>query len=105
MPAAGQRLGLLLTGAPEAPGFGHGLGLAEAALRRGMEVYIYCIDDAVRGLEAPRLAALASGGARLYACAYALQRRHLALPAVAAFAGLALLSDLIAGTDRFVTFD
>lgn len=101
----GKKLGMLLSTSPGQPGFQHGLGLAEAALAEGVEVYLYCIDEAVRGVEEPRLLTLAGRGLKLYVCAYGAQRRGLARSLGATYAGLALLSDLIAATDRFVSFN
>src|SRR2546422_10584968 len=72
---SGKKLGLLLSTGPEHPAFRHGLKLAEAALRRGIQVYLYCIDDAVNGLGDAQLQALKAGGANLFACAYGAQRR------------------------------
>ena len=84
---------------PGQPGFQHGLGLAEAALAEGVEVYLYCIDDAVWGLEEPRLQSLAARGLRLYGCAYAARRRRLPMKTISIGPGLALLGDIMAATD------
>ena len=105
MSLRGKKLGLLLSTSPGCPGFQHGLALAEAALSEGLEVYLYCIDDAVRGLAEPRLQSLAARGIKLYGCAYAAQRRQLPIDDKTNWAGLALLSDLMAATDRFVSFN
>jgi sulfur relay (sulfurtransferase) complex TusBCD TusD component (DsrE family) len=105
MSLRGKKLGLLLSAPPGQPGFEHGVNLAEAALAEGVEVYLYCIDEALRGIEEPRLQGLAGRGVRLFACAYSADRRLLARTDKAAFAGLASLSDLMAGTDRFVSFN
>jgi sulfur relay (sulfurtransferase) complex TusBCD TusD component (DsrE family) len=105
MSLRGKKLGLLLSTDPGWPGFQHGLRLAEAALEEGVEVYLYCVDDAVRGVEEPRLQTLAARGLKLYVCAYGAQRRGLARNPNATYAGLALLSDLISATDRFVSFN
>ncbi len=101
----GKKLGLLLSTPPEHPSFVHGLRLAETALAEGLEVYLYCIDDAVQGVADSRLQALKARGLKLHACAYAAQRRNLPLHDQAAFAGLGVVSDLIASTDRFVSFN
>jgi len=101
----GKKLGVLLSTGPDQPGFGHGLKLAEAALARGVDVYLYCIDDAVTGVGDARLQALKSRGLKLFACAYGAQRRNLPLSDLAAFAGLTVVSDVMAGTDRFVSFN
>ena len=100
MALSGRKLGLLLSGPPQGPGFAHGLRLAEKAIDRGVQVYLYCMDDAVSGLE--QLQPLKARGARVFACAYAAQRRHLPTQDLATFAGLGVVSDLMAGTDRFV---
>ena len=105
MSLRGKKLGLLLSTSPNQPGFQHGLRLAEAALEEGVEVYLYCVDDAVRGLEEPLLLALAARGLKLFVCAYGAQRRGLKRSQCATYAGLALLSDLISATDRFVSFN
>jgi sulfur relay (sulfurtransferase) complex TusBCD TusD component (DsrE family) len=101
----GKKLGLLLSSSPGQPGFQHGLRLAETAVEEGVEVYLYCVDEAVRGVEEPRLLSLAARGLKLYVCAYGAQRRGLARNPGAIYAGLALLSDLISATDRFVSFN
>jgi len=101
----GKKLGLMLAARPGAPNFSHGLRLAEAALTEGVEVYVYCVDDAVLGLADARLQALRARGARLFACALSAQRRQLPMKDQAIFGGLAALSDLLAGTDRFLSFN
>jgi sulfur relay (sulfurtransferase) complex TusBCD TusD component (DsrE family) len=105
MSLRGKKLGLLLSTLPGQPGFQHGLRLAEAALEEGVEVYLYCVDEAVRGVDEPRLQSLAARGLKLYACAYGSQRRGLQRNPNAIYAGLALLSDVMAETDRFVSFN
>lgn len=104
MDLRGKKLGLLVCGAPDEGSFGHALGLARAAVDAGVKVYLYCIDDAVRGLNEPALAGLRSAGANLFACAYAADRRQIALSDAAVFSGLGTVSDLMAGTDRFLIF-
>ncbi len=101
----GRKLGLLLSTDASQPAFAHGLGLAEAALAEGVDVYLYCIDDAVREANHPRVQALRARGLKLYACAYGAQRRNLPLDGPAVYAGLTIVSDLIAATDRFVSFN
>jgi|ERR1051326_8224393 sulfur relay (sulfurtransferase) complex TusBCD TusD component (DsrE family) len=105
MPLSGKKLGVLLSVPPEHPGFRHGLELAEAALGKGVAVYLYCIDEAVTGLADAQLQGLKARGMNLFACAYGAQRRDIPLSELATFAGLTVLSDLIAHTDRFVSFN
>ena len=70
-----------------------------------MDVYLYCIDEAVKGLGDPRLQRLKTDGVKLFACAYGAQRRNIPVSERAAFGGLTILNDLIASTDRFVSFN
>ena|SRR5580765_1318099 len=105
MPLAAKKLGVLISVAPDHPNFTHGVCLAKTALAHGLDVYLYCIDEAVRGLGDPRLNQLKADGLKLFACAYGAQRRSVALNEQATFSGLSLLSDVIACTDRFVSFN
>ena len=79
--------------------------MAEAALNAGTQVYLYCIDAAILGVNDQRLQSLRARGLNLFACAYAAQRRRLPLGETAVFSGLSVLNELIAGTDRFVSFN
>lgn len=105
MSLRGKKLGLLLSTEPAHPSFRHGVNLAAAAVDAGVTVYLYCIDEAVSGVGDPQLQSLRGRGLNLFACAYAAQRRRLPCTEVATFGGLGLVNDLIAGTDRFLSFN
>ena len=105
MELRGKKLGVLISCRPEEAGFRHGLRVAEAAMRQGVNVYLYCIDEAVNGVGTPELQALKAGGLNLFACAYGAHKRNLALSADATFAGLTVVNDIIVSTDRFVCFN
>lgn len=105
MSLRGKKLGLLVSASPDAPNFHHGLKLAEAALDAGVMVYLYCIDDAVTGIGNTQLQTLKARGLNLYACAYGAQRRDIPTSDAAVFAGLTVVSDIIGGTDRFLSFN
>jgi predicted peroxiredoxin len=105
MSLRGKKLGVLLSTRSDQPGFQHGVRLAEAALAKGVDVYLYCIDEAVASVGDAQLQALKAKGLKLYACAYGAQRRNLPLSDLAIFAGLTVVSDVMAGTDRFVSFN
>ena len=105
MELRGKKLGVLISCRPEEPGFRHGVKLAEAALARGANVYLYCIDEAVRGVADPALQKLKTDGVSLYACAYGAHKRSITLSEDATFAGLTVVNDIMAGTDRFVCFN
>jgi hypothetical protein len=101
----GKKLGVLISCRPEEPGFRHGLRVADAAMKRGVNVYLYCIDEAVKGIADVELQRLKTAGLNLYACAYGAHKRNLTLTGHATFAGLTVVNDIIAGTDRFVCFN
>jgi len=101
----GKKLGVLISCQPSEPAFSHALRTVGAALDLGVDVYLYCIDDAVPGVDDPRLQALKERGLKLYACAYGAHKRHYPLNDKAVFAGLTVVSDLISGTDRFLSFN
>lgn len=101
----GRKLGILLSTRPEEPPFQHGVRLAATALDAGVDVYLYCIDDAVWGLSEASLQSMKARGLKLYACAYGAQRRSIPVSDLATFAGLTVVNDLMSGTDRFVSFN
>jgi hypothetical protein len=105
MSLRGKKLGLLLSTRPETPNFRHALNLAGAALDADVKVYLYCIDEAVHGVGDAQLQSLKARGLNLYACAFAARRRNIPVSDLAAFAGLTVVSDLVADTDRFLSFN
>jgi predicted peroxiredoxin len=105
MSLRGKKLGILISCTPDQQNFLHGLRLAEAALAQKVDVYLYCIDEAVPGIKNKQLQKLKQGGLKLYACAYGANRRNLPLNDDAVFAGLTVVNDLIAATDKFVAFN
>ncbi|MEC8989062.1 MAG: DsrE family protein [Verrucomicrobiota bacterium] len=100
-----KKFGLMVSVAPDAPGFGQALELAAKALGEGEKVYLYCIDDAVPGIGDPRLVKLRDDGLNLFGCAYSMRQRKLPLDDSAVFSGLSVLSDIMADTDRFESFN
>lgn len=105
VPEPRKKLGVLISATPESPSFTHGIRLAGAALASGCDVYLYCIDRAVPGVGNPEVQELKGRGLKLYACAYGAHRHGVPVDDRAAFAGLTVVSDLIAGTDRFISFN
>jgi sulfur relay (sulfurtransferase) complex TusBCD TusD component (DsrE family) len=105
MDPAKRKLGLMVSTAPDHPNLATALGLATAALDGGGEVYLYLIDDGVAAVEDPRVQALGGRGARLFVCAYGCQKRRLPLSDTATNCGLVVLTDVINGTDRFVSLN
>jgi hypothetical protein len=104
---AKKKLGVLLSTAPEHPNLAAAVGLSDAALARGVELYLYLIDDGVRALERPEIRALPGRGARVFVCAYGCQKRRIPLDETAGvtYCGLVVLTDILNGTDRFVALN
>ncbi len=107
MDLAKKKFGMLLSTGPEHPNLETAVGLSEAALARGADLYLYLIDDGVRALDDPRVRALAGRGARLFVCAYGCQKRRIPLEDAdtVTYCGLVVLTDLINGTDRFIALN
>jgi sulfur relay (sulfurtransferase) complex TusBCD TusD component (DsrE family) len=107
MDLAKKKLGLLLSTGPEHRNLETALGLSNAALARGAQVYLYLIDDGVRVLDDPRIGTLPDRGAKVFVCAYGCQKRGLPLRDAdrVTYCGLVVLTDLINGTDRFVALN
>ena len=107
MEIAKKKLGILLSTGPEHSNLETALELGTAALARGVDLYLYLIDDGVQALGDARLRALPGRGAKLFVCAYGCQKRRIPLeddPAIS-YCGLVVLTDLINGTDRFVALN
>lgn len=95
----------MVSAAPGSPAFLQGLDRAAAHAQASDQVYLYCIDSAVEGLGNPQVAILKTAGVHLYACAYSLQRRGIVASSDATLSGLTMLSDILASTDEFHSFN
>lgn len=95
----------MISAAPGTESFQQGVNLAESSANRGEQVYLYYIDTAVDGLSESGLAELKAKGIHLFACAFSLQRRGLTPPPEATLSGLTVLSDVIASTNEFHSFN
>ena len=107
MDLARKKFGLLLSTGPDHANLETAVGLSEAALARGAQLYLYLIDDGVRVLDDTRLIALSDRGVKLFVCAYGCQKRRLPLrdPERVTYCGLVVLTDIINGTDRFIALN
>jgi hypothetical protein len=108
MDLARKKLGLMLSTGPERPvNLDTAVGLSTATLDRGGAVYLYLIDDGVRALDDPRVAALAERGVKLFVCAFGCQKRRIPLRESdrITYCGLVVLTDIINGTDRFLALN
>ncbi len=100
-----KKLGILLSTPPEHKNLTTVVSLATEAMRRQVDTYLYLIDDGVGNLDHPKIDALREEGVKLFLCAYGAQRRGIPTTDKAVFCGLVVLSDLVKGCDRFVTFN
>jgi predicted peroxiredoxin len=101
----GRKLGMLLSTDSRHPNLETGLGVARAALDRGIDLYLYLVDDGVENIRDERIRDLGRRGAKLFVCAYGCQRRGQPITDDATYCGLVVLTDLINGTDRFLALN
>jgi len=104
---ASRKLGLLLSTAPSHSSVDTVINLAQAAIRQGIEVYLYLIDEGVKSVKDIRITSLLDGGVKLSVCAYGCQQYGVATETVdgrASLSGLVVLSGIIDGCDRFLAF-
>lgn len=102
-----RRLGLLLSTGPSHRSVEIVLKLTQAAVRRGIEVYLYLIDEGVKSVRDPRFQSLLDQGARLSVCAYGCQQYGVPTSGIdsrVSLSGLVVLSGIIDGCDRFLAF-
>lgn len=100
-----KKLGILLSTPPEDKNLTTVASLANEALCQGVDTYLYLIDEGVRNVDRPEMERLKRNGVKLFLCAYGAQRRGIPTSDKAVFCGLVVLSDLVKGCDRFVTFN
>ena len=100
-----KKLALLLSTPPPHPNLGTVTRLAETALAAGCQVYLYLIDEGTRAMEDARLNELTDQGLKLFVCAYGAEHQGVPLSGKATPCGLVVLSDLIKGSDQFLSFN
>ena len=101
------KLCLLLSTAPSHSSVDVVAKLADAAVRQGVEVYLYLIDEGVKSLKDARFSHLIEGGVKMSVCAYGCQQHDVSTQEVdsrVALSGLVVLSGIIDGCDRFLAF-
>lgn len=103
-----KKFGLLLSTGPAHPNIITVSRLCEEALRSGIDVYLYLIDEGVLNLHDRRLLNLSTAGVKLFVCAYGCQQHKVPtdnLGSAVTLCGLVVLSNMINGCDRFVAFN
>ena len=104
---ASLKLGLMLSTPPSHPSVDTVLHLAQAALSRGIEVYLYLIDEGVKTVVDQRYLGLIDAGVKMSVCAYGCQQHGVLTTTVdsrVSLSGLVVLSGIIEGCDRFLAF-
>ena len=104
---AALKLGLLLSTPPSHPNVETVVQLAQAALRRGVEVYLYLIDEGVKTAVDRRYISLIDAGVKMSVCAYGCQQHGVPTTTVdsrISLSGLVVLSGIIDRCDRFLAF-
>ena len=101
------KLGLLLSTPPSHPSVETVIQLSQAALRRGIDVYLYLIDEGVKTATDQRYVSLIDAGVKMSVCAYGCQQHGVSTVLVdsrVSLSGLVVLSGIIDGCDRFLAF-
>lgn len=100
-----KKIGMMLSTPPEHLNLNTVLEISKEALSLHYDVHLYLIDEGTRALEDPRLQDLKALGLKLFVCAYGAQRHGIYPSDQAVFSGLVVLSDLMKGCDRFLSFN
>ena len=101
-----RALGILLSTGPDNPNLATAVGLSSAALKAGVDVYLYLIDEGVLTVDDPRFQSLRDSGLKLFACAYGAQQHGVPRKDdKATYCGLVVLSNIISTCDRFVALN
>ena len=103
-----RKLGILLSTPPGHPSVTTVSRLTTEALATGIDVYLYLIDEGVKNLTNPHLLAAAGNGAKYFVCAYGCQQHGVPTDRIdphVTLCGLVVLSNIVAGCDRFIAFN
>ena len=101
------KLGLMLSTPPTHPSVETVVQLAQAALRKGVDVYLYLIDEGVKTAVDQRYVGLIDAGVKMSVCAYGCQQHGVLTTTIdsrASLSGLVVLSGIIDGCDRCLAF-
>lgn len=104
---AARKLGLLLSTPPSHPSVETVVQLAQAAVGKGIDVYLYLIDEGVKTAVDHRYLGLIDAGVKMSVCAYGCQQHGVLTTSIdsrVSLSGLVVLSGIIDGCDRFLAF-
>jgi sulfur relay (sulfurtransferase) complex TusBCD TusD component (DsrE family) len=101
-----EQLGFFLSTSPEHQNTQTVIRLAEAAMRRGIDVSIFIMCDGVHNAFVPTFAALVDQGARLVLCSHNLGERHRPkLEGTIVCGSQYDHAQLVSGVDRYLAFN
>jgi len=103
-----KTLGILLSTLPTHKNTTTVAGLVRVASERQIGISLYLIDDAVQHINHPILKEFLSPNVKLFVCAYGCMQRQIATSSTdkdITFCGLVILSNIVRGTDRFLSFN
>ena len=104
---ANRKLGLLLSTPSSHLSVETVVQLTQAALRKGVDVYLYLIDEGVKTVVDRRYLSLIDAGVKMSVCAYGCHQYGVLTATVdsrVSLSGLVVLSGIIDGCDRFLAF-
>ncbi len=100
-----MKLGILLSTRPDQQDSGHVRPIVEEALALKDTVYLYLLDDGTLYLREEWVHGLVDRGVHVYSCAYGAQNRKIYDSGKTTFCGLVVLTQLMEGCDRFLSFN
>jgi sulfur relay (sulfurtransferase) complex TusBCD TusD component (DsrE family) len=101
---AEKKLGILLFNGPDSQDVHTAIGLADAALKRGIEVEIFMMYSAVQNATLPGIETLADKGAKITVCTHNAAERKAAMSEKCHYGGQYDNSNIVNDTDRFLAF-
>ena len=103
-----KTLGIVVSSLPRLKNTTSVAVLVRVARERLIGISLYLIDDAVQHINHPILKEFLSPNVKLFVCAYGCMQRQIATSSTdkdITFCGLVILSNIVRGTDRFLSFN
>ena len=101
----GESIGVVIKSTPSSHSFTRGLDLIQMALESEVQVYIYLLDEAVRGVWGTEISSVLKLGGKISVCAFAMEQRGLECPNEIIPSGLTMMSDVLLQSDRAFIFN
>lgn len=103
-----KKFGVLLSTPPSHPSATTVAALCTEAIRGNYDVYLYLIDEGVANVHDARFSQLPHEGVKVFVCAYGCQQHGVPTSGIdprVSLCGLVVLSNMISGCDRFLSFN